>query len=227
MSAPSALVRADLQDCWNKIGVQGDSSCPELEKYIHCRNCPVYMEAAARLLDSSVPAGYLTEWTGYYARPKNAPEPGQHSLFIFRVGAEWLALPVDLVKEVASLRTVHSLPHRPSGSVRGIANVRGELLICLSLNHVLGLELSVAEPAKQRMELRRLLVIKASDGPLAFPVDEAHGIHSCAARELTAVPATVSRAATAFTHAILRWNEHSVGCLDRQLLLKALDRSLT
>ena len=36
-------------DCWNKIGVRGDASCAELERHIHCRNCPTYSAAAVRL----------------------------------------------------------------------------------------------------------------------------------------------------------------------------------
>ncbi len=36
-----------IDDCWNRIGVRGDGSCPELKRHIHCRNCPVYSAAAA------------------------------------------------------------------------------------------------------------------------------------------------------------------------------------
>ena len=32
----------DLDDCWNRIGVRGDRSCPELARVIHCHNCPVF-----------------------------------------------------------------------------------------------------------------------------------------------------------------------------------------
>ena len=37
-----------IDDCWNRIGVHGDKSCPLLSEHIHCRNCAVY-SAAARL----------------------------------------------------------------------------------------------------------------------------------------------------------------------------------
>ena len=53
------FARAGLNDCWNKIGVRGDGSCPELERHAHCRNCPVYSAAAAQLLDAELPAGHL------------------------------------------------------------------------------------------------------------------------------------------------------------------------
>ena len=227
MSTAITTIRAGINDCWNKIGVHGDDSCPELKQYVHCRNCPVYTDAAEHLLDSSAPTNYLTDWTSHYARPKTVVEPGRRSLFIFRLGPEWLALPVEMLKEVAPLNLIHSLPHRQSGAVLGITNVRGELLICLSLHKVIGMEPSTTEQEKKRLELRRLLVIKGEGGPLAFPVDEVHGIHSSSSQELTEVPATVARATAAFTNAVLSWNEHSVGCLDRQPLLTALNRSLT
>ena len=35
-----------VPECWRVIGVTGDRSCPELERFIHCRNCPVLAEAA-------------------------------------------------------------------------------------------------------------------------------------------------------------------------------------
>ena len=39
------LTLADTQaidDCWNRIGIHGDKSCPLLAEHIHCRNCSVY-----------------------------------------------------------------------------------------------------------------------------------------------------------------------------------------
>ena len=36
----------EVQDCWNKIGIAGDRSCPELTKHIVCQNCPVFASAA-------------------------------------------------------------------------------------------------------------------------------------------------------------------------------------
>jgi hypothetical protein len=57
---------------------------------------------------------------------------------IFRLGTEWLALPASVFQEVAELGAIHSLPHRRSGLVVGLTNVRGgELLICFSLTKLL------------------------------------------------------------------------------------------
>jgi len=224
--ASTPAVRADLDDCWNKIGVHGDGSCPELERHVHCRNCPVYSAAAARLLDAELPSGHLDEWTGHFSEEQKAEEAGTYSVVIFRIGAEWLALPTAVFEEVATLRAVHSLPHRRDGIVLGLANVRGSLLVCVSLGDVLGLE--KAAPAKTgHVRHRRLLVISREGSRLVFPVDEIHGIHRCQPSGLKEVPATVAKATATYTKSVLAWNGRSVGCLDDQLLFYTLNRSLS
>ncbi len=42
-------------DCWNRIGVNGDRSCPELTSFVHCRNCPVFAAAARSFFDRPAP----------------------------------------------------------------------------------------------------------------------------------------------------------------------------
>ncbi len=221
------FVRAGLNDCWNKIGVHGDGSCPELESYVHCRNCPVYSAAAAKLLDADLPAGHLDEWTRHFASERKVEETGTHSLVIFRIGAEWLALPTAVFKEVATMRAVHSLPHRRNGVVLGLANVRGALLVCVSLGDILGLEKAAPTKVdKARALHRRLLVISREGSRLVFPVDEVHGIHRCQPHELKEAPATVAKAAATYTKSVLGWRDKAVGCLDDRLLFSTLNRSL-
>src|SRR5258706_152676 len=31
-----------IDACWNRIGVRGDGSCPELARHVHCRHCPAF-----------------------------------------------------------------------------------------------------------------------------------------------------------------------------------------
>ncbi len=222
------FTRAGLNDCWNKIGVHGDGSCPELERHVHCRNCPVYSASAAKLLDAELPAGHLAEWTGHFAAAPRVEEAGTRSVVIFRIGAEWLALPATVFDEVATLRAVHTLPHRRGGVVLGLANVRGTLLVCVSLGEVLGLEMTaVPGRGNEQAGHRRLLVISREGSRLVFPADEIHGIHRCQPRELKEVPATVAKATATYTKAVLAWRGRTVGCLDDQLLFYTLNRSLS
>ena len=135
-----------VHDCWNRIGVEGNSTCRELIKFIHCRNCPVYSAAGLQLLDRPLPPEYRQERARHYAQVKKIAQPARLSVVIFRIGGEWLALPTAVFQEVAERRVMHTLPsrRRVGGSTRGLAlglvNVRGELLICASVSRLLGLE---------------------------------------------------------------------------------------
>ena len=217
-----------IDDCWNRIGVRGDGSCPELTQYVHCHNCPVYAAAAADLLDADAPASYFADRTTHFAEPAHTEEGGERrSVVIFRVASEWLSLPTTVVVEVANLLPIHSLPHRPNGVVLGLASVRGELLVCVSLGQVIGAEpLAAARREGRATAHQRLLVIRRESVRVVCPVDEVHGIHRFHPRELKAVPTTVAKSTVTYSTALLPWQGHSVGTLDDQLLFYTLKRSL-
>lgn len=216
---------APIDDCWNRIGVQGDMSCPELERHIHCRNCPVYASAAARLLDSELPDGYVDERTSHYAAARHGESHATGAFTLFRIGAEWLCLPASAVSEITSMRTIHKLPHR-APVVLGVVNVRGELLICLSLGRMLGVEPAPAPPEDAAVVYPRLVVLASDQGRLVFPVDEMHGIERFGPGALQEVPASIGKAAATYTSAMLPWGERSVGCLDAGLVLYGFHRGL-
>jgi chemotaxis-related protein WspD len=219
--------RAAIDDCWNRIGVQGDGTCPQLKQHVHCNRCPVHAAAALALLDREAPPDYLAECTRHMAQAPKAGPADVDSAVVFRIGAEWLALPTPVFLEVAALPAIHSLPGRRGGIVQGVANVRGELLVCVLLGSMLGLT-HAAETghARQRAALRRLVVIGLDGQRLGFAVDEMHGIARFDPGTLKEVPATVARATAPYARAILPWHAHTVGLLDEQLLFYTLHRSL-
>lgn len=214
-----------VDDCWSRIGVTGDGSCPELEKHFHCRNCPVYAAAGALLLERSFAHDYRREWALHFARPKSARAPGAISVVLFRVGSEWLALPTSAFVEVAEMRKVHSIPHRRKGTLLGLVNVRGELVVCLSLARVLGLK-HAAKAEGERNVYERLLVASWESQRVVFPVDEVHGVHRFDADQLREPPATLSKSGTSYTKGVLPWRDRLVICLDAGLLFPALGESI-
>jgi chemotaxis-related protein WspD len=227
--SPGTNRRVDLvtvDDCWNRIGVRGDGSCPELTQYVHCRNCPVFSAGASVVLDAA-PASNFADRTAFFARPVQVVEGERRSVVIFRVASEWLALPTSVVVEVTNLLPIHSLPHRSNGIVLGLASVRGELLVCVSLRQVVGAEpLAPADREGRGTAFQRLLVIRREAVRVVCPVDEVHGIHRFHPRELREVPTTVAKATITYSTALLPWQGHSVGTLDDQLLFYTLKRSL-
>jgi chemotaxis-related protein WspD len=217
---------AARHDCWNTIGVRGDRSCTELKTHVHCRNCSVHAGAASRLLEHAPPEGYIEDWTQYAATRHRGSDADRQTVLIFRLGQEWLALASPIVTEVTERRAIHSLPHRRRGTLLGLVNIRGELLVCVSLTHALGLDSSQAGPVSDRLVHDRMLVLRHKDTRIVCAVDEVHGIHSFATKTLKDLPATVGKAATAHATSVLPWREHSVGILDESALFQTLQRSL-
>lgn len=224
--ADAADTRSPVNDCWNIIGVEGNGTCRELQKFIHCRNCPVYSAAGIQLLDQPLTLEYKRERTGHYAVAKKLTQPAKTSVVIFRLGPEWLALPTVVFQEVAQRRTIHSLPHRRRSIALGLVNIRGELLVCASLARLLGLE-QEKPPEKPRGISDRLLVAKWDGHRLAFPVDEVFGIQRFHLEEMKETPATISKSALTHTQGIFAWSEKSVGVLHPDSLFNTLNRSLT
>lgn len=192
-------------------------------------------EAAERLLARPLPPGYREDWARHFAETaarttdieETAAERAARNYLVFRIADEWLALPAALIHEVTDPRISHTLPHRRDPYVLGIVNVRGELLVSLSLTALLGIAAGGARGMEGRgKSFARLVVIGGTNGRVAFPVDEVHGLHLFAASEVGPVPATIGRSTSAFTTSVLAWRGHAVGGLDAAHLLDAIDRAI-
>lgn len=211
-----------IDDCWNRIGIHGDKSCPLLEEHIHCRNCSVYSAAATRLLDRYS----LQQDQREAVVSKVEIDVKTRSLLMFRLGEEWLGLATRTLVEVAPLQAIHSLPHQRSRALLGVANVRGALVACLSLVELLDLDGSVA-PASGGRVMPRMLIIAAHGGPVVVPVDEVDGIHAIDERILDAASQSGAQASAKYTRGVLQYRGRSLRWLDEEQLLTAVTRSLT
>lgn len=226
VSATAGPERTEIDTCWNRIGVYGDHSCTELSKFVHCRNCSLFSNAAHRLLDRALPEEYRREWTAHFAQEKKTAAPAKLSAIVFRLGNEWLALPTAAFQEVAERRRIHSLPHRRQTPVLGLVNIRGELLICVSLGRILGQDRG-AERHRTPGATERLLVASWQGSRLVFPVDDVQGIHRFQGNELREPPATVAKSRPSFSEGVLIWRGQPVGFLNPAQLFNSLDKALS
>ena len=216
-----------IEACWNRIGVSGDGSCPELKQVIHCHNCPVYSSAGRSLFDRNAPEGYLDEWTRVLSGQKREGISETTSVVIFRLGVEWLALPTLVFKEMADLRVVHHLPHRTNDILLGIVNIGGELQLCVSLTGLLGIAADEGADAQAGHGVyKRMAVVERDRERWVFPMDEIHDVHRLPPDALLAVPVTVSKAAGTYTKGIFQWQDRSVGLLDDELIFSTLKRNV-
>ncbi|CAM3779712.1 CheW-like domain-containing protein [Bordetella sputigena] len=206
---------APIDDCWNRIGVRGDRSCPQLAEYVHCRECPVH-EAAAKTLLYRAQAE-----TGAVAAGAQHTGTDTTSLLIFRLHAEWLALPVAALAEVTPLRPIHSLPRR-AGVVLGVCNVRGRLVPCVSLAALL--DLAPRQDTTDDKATPRMLVLATRGGTIVTPVDEVAGIQPYPLAAIGPLPDTL--AGGHYAAGVVRYRERPVGLLDGVRLAHAIEGKL-
>ena len=209
------------EQCWNRIGVRGDRSCPELVKVTHCNNCPVFAAAGRRFLDAPSPAGYLDEWTTRLAARDDTREGDESSVLVFRLGDEWLALPVAVLVEVTRPRAQHRIPHR-GGLLAGMANIRGELLLCVRLDLLLG----TATDSDSDSDLRRLVVIRREADCWVFAADEVDQVHRVLLPDLSSAAPTLARSQGKMTRGVFPHAGRSVGLLDDARLFQSLRERL-
>ena len=230
LEQPSAAVseHADkdgVVTCWSEIGVYGNGTCPDLKQHVHCHHCPVFSAAGVRLLNRPLTPAYRTERTREFSIQKEIREPTTTSAVLFRIVGEWLALPTAVFQEVTEKRAIHSLPHRSTGAILGLANIRGELLICVSLGHLLGRE-NLPALEECRRSYQRLLVVSWEGTRLAFPVDEVYGPQRFESQSLRLLPAALAGPNPGHTQHVLSWENRAVGLLDPELVFSALDGRL-
>lgn len=214
-----------VNDCWRRIGVAGDASCAELARHVHCRNCGSYAEAAQRSLQRPVDAAYREAWARELARPEPPPLPTDHAAMAFRVGREWLAVPLALAQSVAPLAPVHRLPHRssPGAALLGIVNVGGRLVPAVSPARLLGIDTDGVPPPLGRHAFSRLLVLAVRAQPFALPVDEVHGVVRYAGAAVRPPAATVGQAPLPLLAGVVADSAIEAGLLDGPRLERQLE----
>lgn len=234
-------------NCWNEIGVMGDHSCPQLKTFIHCRNCTVYSEAGRGLLDREVPLGYIDEWTELFAHAKIAPTEFQLestteeteksiSVLVFRLGVEWLALPAKLFIEITPPCIIHSIPHRSNKILQGIVNIRGEILLCISLSNFLNLETKESQNNKSKSQIakkdlsqfvqQRMIVVEKEGNRWVFTADEVSNLQRFYSHEFRQAPSVISQADDAYTKSVISWQGKKINFLDDELLFYTINRKL-
>jgi chemotaxis-related protein WspD len=224
---PMPQVEAPMPECWRIVGVAGDRSCPELETFIHCRNCPVLAEAARTFFDRGAPEGYLEDWRAILEEPTTVVEAGTTSVLVFRLEKEWFALPAQVLVEVTTVRPLHRIPHRSAGGLAGIVNIRGQLQLCMSLHALLGLAggPAAAAPAADAAAARMLVVERGGERGMerwVLGADEVAGVHRLARTAMRPVPSTVSHAQARCSATLFDWQDRTVGLLDEARLFDGL-----
>lgn len=224
----SKLLDLAASQCWKHIGIWGNESprCEELDRLIHCRNCEVYSAAGRGLLERAIPEDYRDEWTAALALSKDTEGTARDSVLVFRLCDEWFGISTAAFREVIPVQPVRVLPHRTDSLLRGIVNVRGELMLCIRLEGLLDLVPSSHDeddPAGPQA-WPRMLILDTDERRWAFAVEEVDGIHRIDLNELREVPVTAAKDVSRHTRGIFARANRSIGYLDEELISYALQR---
>ncbi len=219
----------NIKDCWNTIGIWGSEApqCPELNKLTHCHNCSVYSNAGRLLLDRETDSIYIEEWTSNLKKPRANDDHNQQSALVFRIGNEWFALPSNIVREITQCDKHHSLPHRKNQILRGLVNVRGELLLSVSLGYLFKLHKTETLETQHKVIHERYIVISDNGECFAFPVSEVKDTLKYDPDDLQNTPSTVNNSSSNFIKGVIKQNEIHIGLLDSELLFSALHRNIS
>ena len=124
---------------------------------------------------------------------------------------------------------MHRIPHRTNAILEGLINIRGQLLLCVSLHGLLGVEPAAPSSGEEsegeggeRESLPRIVVIEKKTERWAFLADEVRSIRRIPQADLRGLPSTLSRAADRYSQAVFTWRDRSVGLLDEQRVLAGL-----
>lgn len=215
-----------LINCWREKGSFGNGACPELLTLFHCRHCPVYTYASRQILDRRLPPGYQEERTVVMARQKEMVKLGTLSVMVFRLKNEMFALKTIFFQEAAEVSPVHTIPLKTNRVFRGVVNINGDLLLCVSASELLDLTDEMAVEAAGKV-CRRMVVVCREGNRFVFAVDDILGVYRISPEDLREVPATLSRSTRALTRGIFTADSCNIGLLDEEQFFPAMTRSLT
>ncbi|MBI3800625.1 MAG: chemotaxis protein CheW [Deltaproteobacteria bacterium] len=150
------------------------------------------------------------------------------SLVVFRLGAQWLALSTQVVREVTQVCTIRSIPQRNAEVLLGLLNLRGELQLCVSLKGLLGLNGEYGRaPGESQPRTARLVVIEKEDDCWVFPADEVLGVFHFAPSKIQQLPTTPTEGAVLTFKGRGYWQEKQVSYLDETVLFDTLKRRIS
>jgi purine-binding chemotaxis protein CheW len=150
----------------------------------------------------------------YTARPV-APSDADievHGFVSFRLGKQWLGVPVVRVQEVLASQTLYAVPLAPA-EVAGFLNLRGQIVTVIDVRRRLGL------PARDDGEAGMNIVVRDEEELFSLLVDEVGDVIEAATGDLEPLPPTLGENWRACSEAIVRLPDRLLVIADTEALL--------
>jgi chemotaxis-related protein WspD len=183
------------------------------------------MKASREILDRKLPDGYPEERTVVMAQQKEMAKLGTLSVLAFRLKEERFALKTIFFQEAAEISPVHTIPLKANRVFRGVVNINGDLLLCISASDLLDLTGETGSETAGKVS-QRMVVVCREGNRFVFTVNEILGVYRILPEDMRDVPATLSRSTRALTRGIFTLDGRNVGLLDEDQFFPAMTRSL-
>jgi len=134
---------------------------------------------------------------------------GQQQFSTFFVDRLFFGVEVEKVQEVLRHQEMTRVPLAPS-VVRGLINLRGQIVTALDLRH----RLELAEAPPDRLPLN--VVIRTADGPVSLLVDDIGDVVEAGDDTFEHPPDTLSQSARALIRGVHKLNDRLMHVLDTQ-----------
>ncbi|MBL4775021.1 MAG: chemotaxis protein CheW [Mariprofundus sp.] len=175
---------------------------------------------ADNIFELDAPEGYLEDWAKYLAMSHHQRDAEGHGVILFELADEVFAWPAVALQVTLSPRSVHVLPHRRSLILQGVSHVRGALLPCMSLAHLLGVERDKRDEASMP-----LLMVGEAYQPWLFSVDKLIGFYRYQNKALIHMP-VADEGQGCYSVGMFEYQGMSVSLLDTSLVMAAFGRAL-
>ena len=137
---------------------------------------------------------------------------------IFNVGDEEYGLDIMLVNAIEKFTSIVRVPNSPD-CVKGIINLRGEVIPVYSLRKKFGL------PEVQASEKTKLIVTKSKGLTLAYEVDEVKEIVEISGTQLNETPAIVRNENTGYMGAVANLSGRMIILLNHDGIITNAEKS--
>jgi purine-binding chemotaxis protein CheW len=141
-----------------------------------------------------------------------APVERPESSVVFELAGELYALPVARIQEIQRAHGITRVPHAPE-PVRGIANLRGRVLVVVDLRRRLGL------PPAEIDDRSRILVVSSRERSLGLLVDATHQVVGLLPSRIEPPPADLVDERSAYLAGVVQLDDKLVIVLDIDQLL--------
>ena len=126
----------------------------------------------------------MTTTTATISAGETANSGDELQLVSFEVAGAILALEISAIQEINRKMQLTAVPHAPP-FVRGVTNLRGEVVSILDMHHILGKE------TRDDLPSDRNLIVNLGDARFGLRVDKVSDIMTVQSAELTVPPSNV------------------------------------